>query len=464
MRIPFAEVFDIFALRIIIDTPRDREKQACWAVYSIVTDFYTPNPDRMRDWISIPKSNGYESLHTTVVTKDGQWVEIQIRSERMDAVAERGIAAHWRYKGVNQGGMGSEEWLGRLREMMETTHASKIAETFGEKMSSREIFVFTPNGDLRKLPEGATVLDFAFDIHSTLGASCTGARIKGRNVPIKEKLHNGDIVEILTSKNQRPKADWLAFVTTGKARSKIRAALRELSAQTANLGREELERKLKNWKLPMEMDEAVTRLCKHFRYKTGTELYGRIASGEPDLGQIKEILAQPDAGPIIPEPSSKAIKTQDAAPDALVIEDGLSGLDYKLARCCNPIFGDEVFAFVTVTAGITIHRHDCPNGRRLREQYPYRVLPARWSGSRAAAGGFLVSISVTADDVTGMVNRITEVIAELKLGIRSMNVSSAAGVLRGVINIEVGSTGIVDTLLYSILRIKGVQKAFRLNK
>ncbi len=464
-KVSFEEVFDIFALRIIVDTPPEMEKQQCWAVYSIVTDFYTPNPDRMRDWISIPKSNGYESLHTTVVDKAGHWVEIQIRSERMDAVAERGIAAHWRYKGVNQGGMGSEEWLSKLRELMETTDASRIAEQFDSKITTKEIFVFTPTGDLRKLPEGATILDFAFDIHSSLGASCTGGRINGRNVPIREKLRNGDIVEIATSKNQRPKADWLSIVVTGKARSKIRSALRELAAAAANLGREELERKLKNWKLPMPIDEAVTILCKHYKCKTGTELYGRIAADQIDLTEIKEVLQRDPAGPQIPlPPKNVAAAKADTAGDALVIEEGMSGLDYKLGRCCNPIFGDEVFGFVTVNSGITIHREDCPNARRLREQFPYRVLQARWRNA-AQAGGFLVSVRITADDTTGMINRITEVINnDLRLGIRSMNLSSQRGTLSGVINVEVNGTGVVDTLLYSIMRIKGVQKAYRLNK
>ncbi len=463
--VSFEEVFDIFALRIIIDgAAREQEKQMCWAVYSIVTDFYTPNPDRMRDWISIPKSNGYESLHATVVTKDGHWVEIQIRTDRMDAVAERGIAAHWRYKGVNQGGMGAEEWLSRLREMMETTDASQIAQHFDSRISSREIFVFTPEGDLRKLPDGATVLDFAFDIHTSLGASCTGGRINGRNVPIKEPLRNGDIVEIITSKSQRPKADWLSIVVTGKARSKIRAYMREQQARTASLGREELERKLKNWKLSIAMDDAVTALCKHFKCKTGTELYSRISAGEIALAQIKEALLRDHAAPETAAPRAATPKAREDDGDAMVIEEGMSGLEYKLARCCNPIFGDRVFGFITINSGVTIHRDDCPNARRLREQYPYRVLAARWRNSSGAAG-FLASVHVTADDATGMINRITDVINnELKLGIRSMNISSAKGSLQGVINVEVTGTGMVNTLIHRIMRIKGVQKAYRLNK
>ena len=290
-QIPFEEVFDIFALRIIVDCPQEVEKTLCWNIYSIVTDFYTPNPDRMRDWISIPKSNGYESLHTTVVTKEGKWVEVQIRSERMDEVAERGIAAHWRYKGVNQGAATSEQWLNRLRELMEdTTHS--LVQRFDAKPASGEIFVFTPKGDLRKLPEGATVLDFAFDIHSNIGSTCSGARVNHRNVSIREVLHNGDIVEITTQKNQTPKSDWLNVVTTTKARNKIRQFLREEQARQARLGREELERKLKNWKLNISIDDAVMYLCKWYKIRTGTELYSRILEQKIDFADIKDVLTK----------------------------------------------------------------------------------------------------------------------------------------------------------------------------
>lgn len=467
MNITFEEIFDIFALRIIIDCERELEKQICWNIYSIVTDFYTPNPDRMRDWISIPKSNGYESLHTTVVTKDGRWVEIQIRSERMDAVAERGIAAHWRYKGVNQGGLGSEEWLGKLRELMESTDVSQIAEKFDSKLSSGEIFVFTPNGDLRKLPEGATVLDFAFDIHTNLGASCTGGRINQRNVPIKEVLKNGDIVEIMTSKNQKPKADWLNFVSTSKARAKIKSYMREEQAKAANLGREELERKIKNWKLTMTIDEAVTLLCKFYKLRTGVELYGRIAAEKIEMAEIKEIITRSLAGEspeVRTRPVSATIKTPNAvSSDALVIDEMTSSMKYKFGKCCNPIFGDDVFGFVTIGTGITIHRSDCPNAIRLKDMYPYRLLPARWRSS-TSGGAFRASIRIVAEDTTGIVNRITEIInRDLKINIRSMNFVSGAGAVNGTIDIEVTSTQVVDTVIHSILRLKSVQRAYRVN-
>ncbi len=465
MGITFDEVYDLFALRIVIDCPREQEKAQCWGIYSIVTDFYTPNPDRLRDWISIPKSNGYESLHTTVVTKDGKWVEIQIRSERMDEVAERGVAAHWKYKGVQGTSMGTEEWFMHLRNIIETTETQSIAEKFDARLSSAEIFVFTPNGDLRKLPEGATVLDFAFDIHTDLGSTCTGGKINHRNVPLREVLHGGDIVEITTSKNQKPKPDWLGFVVTSKARNKIKAYIREEQARAANLGREELERKIKNWKLAITMDEAVTFLCKTFKLKTGTELYSQIADQKIVIGDIKELLTRHingETAEMAPrkEVQVKAVKESD---DALIIDETLRGVEYKLAKCCNPIYGDEVFGFTTISTGITIHRTDCPNAARLRERYPYRVLPAKWH-SGAQKGSFIATVRVMAEDSVGLVNRIAEVInRDLKINIRSMSLNSSGGSLSGLVNLEVTSTQVVDTVIYSLLKIKGVIKVYRVN-
>ena len=471
--VPFEGVYDIFAIRIIIDCPPKEEKAQCWTVFSIVTDFYTPNPNRMRDWISIPKSNGYESLHTTV-SAEGRWVEVQIRTERMDAVAERGIAAHWRYKGVNQGAQTSEMWLGRLRELIEdTTHS--LAQRFDAKPASGEIFVFTPNGDLRKLPEGATLLDFAFDIHTSLGATCAGGKVNNRAVSIREPLHNGDIVEILTQKNQTPKADWLSFVVTSKARNKIKSYIREEQAKHTRMGREELERKLKNWKLGITIDEAVAYLARHFKLRLGTEIYALIATQKLDFGTIKELLTRHLSGTAEEERRAAAaeaerqkaaLHTQKEAPasqDALIIDDDISKIQYKLARCCNPIKGDEVFGFVTINSGITIHRCDCPNARRMRENYPYRVIEARWRQS--AEGAFRVTLRIVAADVTGMVNHITEIISrDLKLNIRAMNFTTAAnGCIDGTIAVEVPGASIVDTLIHQIMRIKGVQRAYRIN-
>ena len=470
--VPFEGVYDIFALRIIIDCPREEEKQLCWTAYSVVTDFYTPNPKRMRDWISIPKSNGYESLHTTV-SAEGRWVEVQIRTERMDAVAERGIAAHWRYKGVNQGAQTSEMWLGRLRELMEdTTHS--LAQRFDAKPASGEIFVFTPNGDLRKLPEGATLLDFAFDIHSGLGSTCSGGKVNNRAVSIREVLRNGDIVEIMTQKNQTPKADWLNVVVTSKARSRIKAYLREEQVKNARMGREELERKLKNWKIDKPIDEAVGYLCKYFKLRTGTELYALVATQKIEIGSLKEILnhwlsgaADEERRQAAAEQEAEKLRTaakRESVPhrsDALVIDEAINKIEYKLAKCCNPIKGDEIFGFITIGSGITIHRTDCPNAKRLHENYPYRVIEARWRDR--ADGAFRVVVAIVAKDEPGIANRITEVVSrDLKLNIRTLSLTSRGdGSVAGTISVEVPGTSVVDMLIHSIVRIKGIQRAYR---
>lgn len=467
--VPFEGVYDIFAIRIIIDCPKEQEKMQCWTVYSIVSDIYTPNTERMRDWITIPKSNGYESLHTTVSAGDGKWVEIQIRSERMDDVAELGIAAHWRYKGVNQGARTSEQWLSRLRELLDETKEG-IAERFDAKPASDEIFVFTPNGDIRKLPEGATLLDFAFDIHTNLGTTCSGGKVNGRAVPIREPLKNGDIVEIFTQKNQSPKADWLNFVVTSKARGKIKSFLREEQAKNAKLGREELERKLKNWKFPKSIDEVVAYLCKYYKQRTGTALYELVATQKIDLGIVKELLAKWISGEAdeLRRAAERARSKNIAAPasqsgDALVIDESINNIVYKLAKCCNPIKGDDIFGFVTINSGITIHRSDCPNAKRMRENYPYRIMEARWR--EQAQGAFRATIAVTIQDSAGVVNQITETVSrDLKLNIRSINITSRGdGTGVGTLSVEVPSVGIVDSLIHAIMRIKGVQRAYRVN-
>lgn len=470
-KVPFEEVYDLFAIRIIIDCPPAEEKMQCWSVYSVVTDFYTPNPERMRDWISIPKSNGYESLHTTVVTPEGRWVEVQIRTQRMDEVAERGVAAHWRYKGVGGGGLGSEQWLARLREIVETTEATEtIAERFDLALSSREVFVFTPTGDLRKLPEGATLLDFAFDIHSNLGASCTGGKVNGRNVSMRERLHNGDVVEIATSKSQRPKSGWLDYVVTSKAKAKIKQILREDEARSAQLGREELERKVKNWKLPLTIEEAVTVLSKYYKIKTGFEVYALVSEQRVPMAEVKEVLTRfaENGGVAVPEIQPRKQKSggsdsDGGTDDCLVIDETLKNVEYKLARCCNPIFGDPVFGFVTIHSGITIHRTDCPNAKRLREEYPYRVLSAKWRET-SASGAFRATVRVVGDDVPGVAGRITDLVAqELKLNIRSMSFGAARGTMEGQLSIEVTNAQAVDMVIYKLKKVKGVTRAFRVN-
>ena len=476
-RVDFHGVYDIFALRIIIDCPVEREKAQCWTVYSHVTSLYTPNPERMRDWISIPKSNGYESLHTTVSAGGGRWVEVQIRTERMDEVAERGIAAHWRYKGVKQGGMGAEEWLQRLRELLEDTTSESIARRFEAKPATGEIFVFTPSGDIRKLPEGATVLDFAFDIHTSLGAICVGAKVGGRVVPIKEPLHNGDICEVLTRKDQTPKADWLSICVTQKARSRIRVYLREQQLKHARLGREELERKLKNWKIEISIDEAVAYLCKHLKVRTGNEVYVLIADQKLDIIEVKDILQRHLSGEADEQRRAAAAETEErklrlmkekeeSAPkssDALIIDEKINNIEYKLARCCNPIKGDDIFGFITINAGITIHRSDCPNARRMRERYPYRVMDARWRDD--AQGAFRVTVAVTSADIPGLATTIMDVVSrELKLAVRSVNYTPRGdGTASAQLTVEVPSSGYVDMLLYSLRRIKGVKNAYRVN-
>ena len=473
-QVPFEGVYDIFALRIIIDCEKAQEKAQCWVVYSIVSDFYTPNTDRMRDWITIPKSNGYESLHTTVSAGEGKWVEIQIRTERMDDVAELGIAAHWRYKGVNQGAQTSEQWLQRLRELMDETKED-IAERFDAKPASGEIFIFTPNGDIRKLPEGATVLDFAFDIHTNLGSTCSGGRVNGKAVPIREQLKNGDIVEIMSQKNQQPKADWLNFVVTTKARQRIKAFIREEQAKNAKLGREELERKLKNWKLTAKsIDEVVAYLCKYYKQRTGTALYELIATQKIDLSVVKDVInrwlsGEADEERRAAEAAAERARRESQQPtkqtsnDALIIDESINNIVYKLAKCCNPIKGDDIFGFVTINAGITIHRCDCPNAKHIRKNYPYRIMEAKWR--EQAQGSFRVTIAITINDSAGVVNQITEVVSrDLKLNIRTINLSSRGdGTGVGTISIEVPSTSVVDMLLHAIMRIKGVQRAVRVN-
>ncbi len=469
-RVPFEGVYDIFAIRIIIDCPREQEKMQCWTTYSIVSDIYTPNTERMRDWITIPKSNGYESLHTTVSAGEGKWVEIQIRTERMDEVAELGIAAHWRYKGVGQGAGTSEQWLHRLRELMDETKTD-IAERFDAKPASDEIFVFTPNGDIRKLPDGATLLDFAFDIHTNLGATCSGGRVNGRAVPIREPLKNGDIVEIFSQKNQQPKADWLNFVVTNRARNKIKSFLREEQAKNAALGREELERKIKNWKIAKSIDEVVAYLCKYYRQRTGTALYELIATEKVDLAVVKEVLAKWLSGEAdelrraadIERRKANAPAPEQKSNDALIIDESINNIVYKLAKCCNPIKGDDIFGFVTINSGITIHRSDCPNARRMKEQYPYRIMDAKWR--EQAQGAFRVTIAITVQDSAGLLNQITETVSrDLKLNMRSINITSRGdGTGVGTLSVEVPSVGVVDTLIYAIQRIKGVQRAYRVN-
>ena len=467
------DVYDLFAFRVIVDTVSD-----CYNVLGIIHDLYKPILGRFKDYIGTPKPNMYQSLHTTVVGQNGIPFEVQIRTREMHEVAEYGIAAHWKYKqnGQGAGDEGRYEWVRRLLENQEGADAEDFIHSLKVDMFADEVFVFTPRGDVINLPAGATPIDFAYNIHSAVGNRMVGAKVNGRIVTLDHVLKNGDIVEITTQKNQTPKSDWLSLVVTSKARNKIKSYLREEQAKHTRMGREELERKLKNWKLAITIDEAVAYLARHFKVRTGTEIYALIATQKLDFGTIKELLLRHLSGEADEERRAAAaeIERQKAAQhaakepaaashDALVIDDDISKIQYKLARCCNPIKGDEVFGFVTINSGITIHRTDCPNAKRMRENYPYRVVEARWRQS--AEGAFRVTIRIVAADTTGMANHITEVIVrDLKLGIRSMNFAPAGnGCLAGEVAVEVPGAGVVDTLIHQIMRIKGVQRAYRVN-
>jgi GTP diphosphokinase / guanosine-3',5'-bis(diphosphate) 3'-diphosphatase len=382
--VEFEEVYDLFAVRIIIDSDSENEKSDCWRAYSIVTDLYQPNPSRMRDWISVPKSNGYESLHTTVVGPRGKWVEVQIRSSRMDEIAEKGLAAHFKYKGI-KGESGLDTWLSKMREILESSEKEDTAfmDQVRSGLYTDEIFVFTPKGDLRQLPAGATVLDFAFDIHTAVGASCVGGKVNGKNVTIKHVLQNGDHVSIIRSKNQRPKQDWLSFVVTTKAKTKIRQVLNEEKTKAAAEGKEILMRRLKNWKITYG-DPVIKKLLNSYKLKTAQDLYYLIAAEKIELLQIKEELLREEsveshsADTFVQEREIKESADYQYS-EYLIIEDRVEGLDYKLSKCCNPVFGDSVFGFVTILEGIKIHRQNCPNAPNMMDRYPYRIIAARWS-------------------------------------------------------------------------------------
>lgn len=470
-RISFAEVYDVFAIRVVIDCPKESEKAQCWHTFSIVTDFYNPNTERMRDWISIPKSNGYESLHTTVVTREGKWVEVQIRTKRMDEVAEMGIAAHWKYKGVSGGEASSEQWLARLREMMESIEIEDDRIKFeSDKLvgGTNEVFVFTPTGDLRKLRKGATILDFAYDIHSALGSKCVGGRVNHKNVPIREVLKNGDLVEILTVKNQKPKADWLNIAVTSKARSRIKAFLREEETKMANLGREELERKVKNWKLPLDIETSGNVLMKYFKQKSILDIYGLIVDERISMTEVKEVLTKHVSGELAlkvteerNDKKEKDVKRREEnASDLLVIDGNLKGIEYKLSKCCNPIFGDDIFGFVTVLGGITIHRTDCVNGRTLHERFPYRVIKAAW-GKEGVSRSFSSKVTIESEDVLGLELAIRDVLKTLKITLRGLNMNYEKDSVKIVVTTEVTSIESLDSIIHRVLRLKGVKKAYR---
>jgi len=461
-QVEFEEIYDIYAIRIILHNIIKDEKSDCWSVYSVVTNHYQPNPARMRDWLSVPKSNGYESLHTTVLGPNKQWVEVQIRTERMHAIAEKGLAAHWKYKG-GASDQEMEIWLNRVREILENVQPSNSSELIdGLKMSAYddEVFVFTPKGDLRKLPKGATILDFAFDIHTDLGATCTGAIINNRNVPIRYVLENGDQVEIMTSKNQRPKTDWLEAVVTSKAKNKIKQILREDIYKEAEVGKEILKRKLKHWKLEFS-DENVNALLNYFKIDKAVDLYYQIAVEDIDLGLVRDILTGTDEQvadeTIRPIPEQIIITQQKSkGDDFLIIDDKLKDVDYKLAKCCNPVFGDDIFGFVTVSTGIKIHRTSCPNANRLLSKYHYRIIKARWTRSQEYVL-FESALMVTGIDDLGIVNNISKIISsDLKVNMRSISFESRNGMFEGRIVLMVKDTDHLNFLIQRLEKVKGV--------
>jgi len=463
--VEFDEVYDLFAVRIILESDSENEKSDCWRTYSIVTDLYQPNPSRLRDWISVPKSNGYESLHTTVVGPRGKWVEVQIRSHRMDEIAEKGLAAHFKYKGIKGEG-GLDTWLSKMREILESTEKEDNAfiDQVRSGLYTDEVFVFTPKGDLRQLPAGATVLDFAFDIHSDVGASCVGGKVNGKNVTIRYVLQNGDHVSIIRSKNQKPKQDWLSFVVTNKAKTKIKQVLNEEKTKAAAEGKEILMRRLKNWKI-VYGDTLIQKLLNSYSLKTAQDLYYLIATEKIELLHIKEVLLREESiesiVPLSTVPEKEAKESVDSQlSDYLIIEDRVEGLDYKLSKCCNPVFGDSVFGFVTIFEGIKIHRTSCPNAHNMMARYPYRVIAARWSNAKNSPS-FVAAIKITGVEDIGMVNKIADVIAGSRAVVRNFNYNMADGIFEGMLNIMVPNSDVLHGIIRKIHSIKGILKATR---
>jgi guanosine-3',5'-bis(diphosphate) 3'-pyrophosphohydrolase len=469
-KVDFEEVYDKFAIRVIIDTPLKKEKADCWRAYSIITDHYQPNPERLRDWISAPKSNGYESLHTTVVVPGGEWVEVQIRTSRMNEIAEKGLAAHWKYKGI-KGQAGIDQWIERVRESLEKpdTDVSNLMEDLQLSQFSKEIFVFTPNGDLKKFPENATVLDFAFDIHTDVGSTCVGARVNNKNVPIRYTLKNGDKVEILRSKNQTPKLDWLNAVVTSKAKGKIKQTLKEVKLKESEQGKEILKRRFRNWKIDFD-DLSIRRVIQHFKYRDAIDLYSDVATEKVDLLHIKELLSSEEKSPEV-----KSEKIDDGTVDRLVssaakesgdflvIDEKLANIEYKLSPCCNPILGDSIFGFVTIGSGISIHRTNCPNAQQMLSRYGYRVVKARWNNTNKDTF-FPVSLMITGMDDLGIVSNISDVISkDLQVNMRSISIESNDGMFEGSITLFVKDTKHLEALIRKLKKVKGVMSIRRLD-
>ena len=469
----FEGIYDLFAIRIIIDCEEDKEKMQCWQAYSIVTDMYQPNPKRLRDWLSVPKSNGYESLHITVLGPEQKWVEVQIRTERMDEIAERGVAAHWRYKGV-KGETGLDEWLTNIRSMLEHADGLDAMDQFRMDLYEDEVFVFTPKGDLFKFPLGATVLDFAYHIHSKIGNQCTGGRINGKVVSFRQQLKSGDQVEILTSTTQKPRQEWLSIVKTSRARSKIRLALKETQVKEGLFAKEMLERKFKNRKI--DQDESVMmQTIKKMGFKEVSDFYKQLADGGLDVNAVIEKYIEVRDGEKTITGDNQARSASEfeldeskfantstvLSDDTLVIDRNLKGLDYQLARCCAPIYGDPIFGFVTISGGIKIHRMDCPNAPELRRRYGYRIVKARWSGKGSSQ--YSITLRVIGTDDIGIVNNLTSIISkDEKLVLRSIIIDSHDGLFSGNIVVMLEDTSRLESLLKKLRSVKGVKHVERI--
>ena len=469
----FEGIYDLFAIRIIIDCPEEKEKMQCWQAYSIITDMYQPNPKRLRDWLSVPKSNGYESLHITVLGPEQKWVEVQIRTDRMDEIAERGVAAHWRYKGV-KGETGLDDWLTNIRSMLEHADGLDAMDQFRMDLYEDEVFVFTPRGDLYKFPMGATVLDFAYHIHSKLGNQCTGGRINGRVVSIRQVLKSGDQVEILTASNQKPRQEWLSIVKTSRAKSKIRLALKETQVKEGLFAKEMLERKFKNRKIDQE-ESTMMHTIKKMGYKEVSDFYKQLVDGVLDANAVIEKYIEVRDGEKTITGDNQARSASEfelddskiaglntaLSDDTLVIDRNLKGLDYQLARCCAPIYGDPIFGFVTISGGIKIHRMDCPNAPELRRRYGYRIVKAKWSGKGSSQ--YSITLRVIGSDDIGIVNNLTSIISkDEKLVLRSINIDSHDGLFSGNLVVMLEDTSRLESLLKKLRTVKGVKQVDRI--
>ena len=464
-------IYDLFAIRIILDSPADKEKAQCWQVYSIVTDMYQPNPKRLRDWLSVPKSNGYESLHITVNGPENRWVEIQIRTRRMDDIAERGLAAHWSYKGIKSEGAADSVMAG-IREILEhNTSPDELRKDFALDMYQEEIFVFTPNGEVRQLPKGATVLDFAFSIHSKLGLTCVGARVGGRNVRISHKLQSGDTVEVLSSSTQTPKQDWLNIAVTSRARMRIRQGLNEIRNREAQAGKELLQRRFKNRKIDISESD-MSRLIVRMGFKGQTPFFHALMEDEITVDDVLRVYEEmhAQAGQEVHSAQDFDIEKTFAETekkvaqenDVLVIGDNLTGIDFKMAGCCHPIYGDDVTGFVSINGGIRIHRSGCPNLLRMRERYPYRIVKARWSGKSGSQ--YSITLNVVGQDDIGIVSNISSIInKEPDTLLRSISIDSNGGLFQGRLTVLVSDLSSLDRLVKKLKQIKGVREVERIN-